>query len=167
MCNTLPNMLWKNQSSVVVTLSHRRDTSWTEIKSEGTFSFWHLSLWPRGLLTCRFCGQLRLLRTKVHPCRHLTARPAAAQTLSGSCEIPSNQCGPSHRPTEWTSPCRSPTEDHRRSDTAGPEEGVYWRLVSSCWGNGTCSPHWRERRVMEIVLDCKDLMNSFETSTQI
>lgn len=82
---------------------------------------------------------------KVHPCRPPTAHQEAARPLSGSCASPSNRCGQSHRPTEWTSPCHSPTGARRRSDTAGPGGGVYWRLVSSCWGSGTCSPHCREK----------------------
>lgn len=127
---------------------------WTVIKSENTslhLSSHRLSLsdlvafWPAG------SPRLRLLHTKVHPCRQLTACPVPGQPLSGSCGNPSNRCARSHRPTESTSPCRSPTGGHRRSDMAGPAGGVCWRPVSFYWGNGTCSPHCRERTVIDYI----------------
>lgn len=106
------------------------------------------SLLSNSLSDLMACGpadspQLHLCCTKVHPCRRLTASRVPGQPLSGSCGSPSNQSSQSHHPTGSTSLCRSPTGDHRRSDTAGPGGGAHWRLVSFYWGSGICSPRCR------------------------
>lgn len=134
LCHTLANMLWKNkkqspgemtQSMSVVWHSMDWNKVWEQVLFSASVS---LTSQPFDLQVSQ---QLCQHRTKVRPCRQLTASRVAV-TLSGSCGNPSNRCVPSHHPTGWTSPCRSPTGDHQHSDMAGPGGGVCWRLVSFC-----------------------------------
>lgn len=117
---------------------------------------------------------LSLSLSLTHSALHFTARPCRRRSEcqpvelrpSDSCMSPSSLWGRYHRPTAWTSPCRSPTQHRLRNDMAAPAGGLLRTPAGSGSGSGICSLRCtkeRKRQINRLVVNVVNvsLLNFF------